>query len=287
MTFVGKVLVVVQLVLSVCFMAFAAAVYTGQNNWMAKHDALKESTDKQQVQLSNDLENIKSENADLVKQANDANSKAETLQAQVETLTQQVASTTAELKVERDANIKEQAVSVRYETEAEFRDSEAKSQRDRNDSLLDARGELVKQVQKLEDEKFNREEEIKRLIAKHNSVLLVNRAYEKVIRANGLSTDPRDYEDETAPPPSVQGLVLETRRGKRSGTEFIEISLGSDDGLLEGHELHVYRSAEDGSKYLGKISIVHVAADKAVGTVTGPRVRNGSIQRGDNVTTKL
>lgn len=285
MTFVGKVLVVVQLVLSVFFMAFAAAVYTGQNNWLAKHDALVESSAAAQKKLSDELANIKSENELLVKQVNDANGRADTLQARVEALDQQLASTTAELKVERDANIKEQAVSVRYEREAEFRENEAKSQRTRNDSLLDSREELVDQVQQLQDEKFNREEEIKKLIEKHNKVLLTNATYEKVIAANGLSTDPRDYE-KTGPPPTVEGLVLSTRRGKRNGTEFVEISLGSDDGLLEGHDLHVYRTSKDDNKYLGKINIVYVAADRAVGTVS-TRARNGSIQRGDNVKTNL
>ena len=35
MSTVGKILVVLHLVLSVMFMAFAAAVYTAQNNWRA------------------------------------------------------------------------------------------------------------------------------------------------------------------------------------------------------------------------------------------------------------
>jgi chromosome segregation ATPase len=38
MTFVGKVLVVVQVVLSLCFMAFAGAVYTVQQEWKTAHD---------------------------------------------------------------------------------------------------------------------------------------------------------------------------------------------------------------------------------------------------------
>ena len=84
-----------------------------------------------------------------------------------------------------------------------------------------------------EDQKFSTQEEIKKLIARYNSILEENSTLAKVISANGLSTDPRDYEGKNAPPPAVRGLVLETRRGKRAGTEFVEISLGSDDGLLE------------------------------------------------------
>ena len=210
--------------------------------------------------------------------------KVDTLTAQVSGLTQEVTDLKTDLKEEQDANISEQAVAARYTKEAEFRGDEASSQRKRNETLLDARGELVAMVQKLEDEKFTREKELAKLIEKHTVVLLEKKAYETIIAANGLSTDPRDYLDKKSPPPVVQGLVLTTRRGKRSGSEFIKISLGSDDGLLEGHDLYVYRDKE--GKYLGKITIIHTDPDEAVGMLV-TNARNGSIQRGDNVKTKL
>ena len=90
------------------------------------------------------------------------------------------------------------------------------------------------------------------------------------------------------PPPVVEGVVMDARKSARQGTEFVEISLGSDDGLAKGHSLFVYRGANGGDrgKYLGKIEIVYVTPDKAVGTVV-ERAKNGVIQKGDNVTSKL
>jgi cell division protein FtsB len=284
MTFVGKVLVVAQVLFSILFMAFAGAVYSVQTSWKDKHDALAKKSAQQQTQLSTEVKQLKEENDVLVKSENAAKVQVDTLTAKVNGLTQAAVDLAAALKVEQDASIRDQAVSLRFTTEADVRSDEAVSQRTRNDALLDARGELVAEVQKLEDDLFNSEKEQAKLIEKHNRVLLEKKALETIVAANGLSTDLRDYLEKKPPPPVVQGLVLNTRRGKRSGMEFIEISLGSDDGLLEGHDLHIYRDKE--AKYLGKITLIHVAPDQAVGTLV-INAKNGSIQRGDNVKTKL
>ena len=63
---------------------------------------------------------------------------------------------------------------------------------------------------------------------------------------------------------------------------MIEISIGSDDGLKEGHTVEVYR----GQRYLGRAKIVQTAPDKSVGKIL-PRSQNGPIQVGDRVATKL
>ena len=284
MTFVGKVLVVVQVVLSICFMAFAGAVFSVQTSWKDKHDDLAKKSAQQQTKLSTDIEEFKAAKDLHDKALNKKTSTVDTLTAQVSGLTQEVTDLKTDLKEEQDANIREQAVAERFTNEAAVRINEASSQRIRNEALLDARGELVAQVQQLKDEKFNSQKELAKLIEKHTVVLLENKDFKKIIATHGLSTNPRDYLDKKAPPPVVQGLVLNTRRGKRSGSEFIEISLGSDDGLLEGHDLHIYRDKE--GKYLGKITIIHIDPDRAVGTLV-TNARNGSIQRGDNVKTKL
>jgi len=66
--------------------------------------------------------------------------------------------------------------------------------------------------------------------------------------------------------------------------------LGSDDGLSKGHQLFVYRfgTIENGNrpKYLGKIELVYVDPDKAVGTVIDA-AKNGVIEKGDHVNSKL
>jgi len=77
--------------------------------------------------------------------------------------------------------------------------------------------------------------------------------------------------------PKVDGVVLAV-----GAKDLIEISLGSDDGLKEGHKMEVFR----GATYLGRIVIVRTEANRAVGRVV-PEYRKGIIRKDDRVTTRL
>ena len=84
-------------------------------------------------------------------------------------------------------------------------------------------------------------------------------------------TDPEDV-----PPSDLKGVVLAV------GTDQVEVSLGRDDGLREGHMLDIYRNGS----YLGRIQIRTVADDKSVGKII-PAFRKGYIQAGDKVAAKV
>ncbi|MFN9985355.1 MAG: hypothetical protein ACK52S_07345, partial [Pirellula sp.] len=84
-------------------------------------------------------------------------------------------------------------------------------------------------------------------------------------------TDPDDV-----PPSDLKGVVLAV------GTDQVEVSLGRDDGLREGHMLDIYRNGS----YLGRIQIRTVADDKSVGKII-PAFRKGYIQAGDKVAAKV
>ena len=60
-------------------------------------------------------------------------------------------------------------------------------------------------------------------------------------------------------PPSVKGEVVGI--GEK---DLIEISIGSDDGILVGHRLDVYRD----QAYLGKVVILKTSPDRAVAEIT-------------------
>lgn len=80
--------------------------------------------------------------------------------------------------------------------------------------------------------------------------------------------------------PKVDGIVLAV--GDAAAKDLIEISLGSDDGLKEGHKMEVFR----GATYLGRIVIIKTEANRAVGRVI-PEYRKGIIKKDDRVTTRL
>jgi len=285
MTFVGKVLVVVQVVLSVCFMTFAGAVFTVQTNWKQKADNLGEdvaSLKKNIRDTDQEFTKYKTDStADLKKQKD----RADTLQAQAAGLTGQVAALKADNERTATERNRQSELAVTASIEAGERRNEASRQRTVNKNLHTLIDKLVAQVRGLEDAVYGRDRSIKTINRRHTQLLQQVAFLQKVVRLNRLSTDPAQYADKSAPPPNVTGVVLNTLPGKRQRATLIEISIGGDDGLVKGNELDVYRSAGKGS-YLGKIRIVYVTPDKSVGEVI-EKTKNGVIQRGDNATTKL
>jgi hypothetical protein len=74
--------------------------------------------------------------------------------------------------------------------------------------------------------------------------------------------------------PTVEGQVTAVNK------DSIEFNLGSDDGIQAGIDMVVYRQG----KYLGKVKVRSVKADRANADVIG---KNGVILQGDRVATRL
>lgn len=290
MSFVGKVLVVVQVVLSVCFMGFAGAVYTAQSNWRAKSQKLQDNVanlQKSMSELESEYSNYKVESDQKIKDALSREQTAkvanDALQAQFKTNQSQLET----IRAERDSAV---AQAETTGEEAKFRQQESGRQRVVNKTLHDTVNTLRGKIKNLEDTVFTQSIREKNLIAKHNTVLDELKYLNKIVANMGI--DPKDpaIAGMQAPPPAVEGLIINTKKDKRNGTKFVEVSLGSDDGLSKGHKLFVYRfgTKENGNrpKYLGKIELVYVDPDKAVGTVIDA-AKNGVIEKGDHVNSKL
>ena len=111
---------------------------------------------------------------------------------------------------------------------------------------------------------------------------------EKFVKAHGGETDPVKAERLAAPPPPVDGLVKEVKKDRTNRPKYIVITVGEDDGLLKGHVLSVMRSGVGGKvpQYLGEVRIISIEPDSAVCEVI-ESAKNGIIEVGDNVTTKL
>lgn len=288
MSFLGKLLVGFQFVLSIVFLVFAGAVFSTQKNWKAAKEAgdaayAKLDADKKQVEA--ELAALKTRTDIELKNERDRAANAE---GKVKNLTDELDAVNKELvaaKTERDEQRELAKVSVE---EARQRREEALLQRAINNDLQKLLNEKNDKLVASEDVKFNLQVAEKALLEKHSKLLAELALLQKIIATNGLSTDPQTVAGLQTPPPAVDGEVLDTRRGGRSGSDLIEISVGSDDGLAEGHKLSVYRpqSAGKAAKYLGDIKLVYVTPDRSVGSVV-LRAKNGIIERGDYVTSKL
>ena len=86
-----------------------------------------------------------------------------------------------------------------------------------------------------------------------------------------------EFTDVANIPPVVDGVVTAV-----GANDLIEISIGSDDGIRQGHTLEVYRDAS----YLGRVVIQSTEPDRAVARVLKD-FRKGIIRKGDRVATKL
>ncbi len=67
----------------------------------------------------------------------------------------------------------------------------------------------------------------------------------------------------------------------------VVLSIGSDDGLVAGHELELYRS-DPVPEYLGRVRIETVDPDRAVAAViNGKTIQGKKIQEGDRVSSQI
>ena len=109
---------------------------------------------------------------------------------------------------------------------------------------------------------------------RHEQLVQQVAALNYAVRLNGIDINVVSL---NAPPPPLDGVVL-----KVNPKDFLEISLGSDDGLKEGHTMEVFRDA----LYLGKVIIMKVTPNRAIGRVL-PEYKRGPIKVDDRVATKL
>lgn len=282
MTTFGKILVVIHLALSVIFMAFAGAVYTAQKNWMDKAGKAASAQKKAEA----DYANLQTE-AENERKA--AKATKDQLDEQVKQLTGEktdlekentiVVADNKQLKTMLDA---EKEVARLNSEEANERIKESILQRDKNSQLYQTRNDVIAELKKLEDKVFAMELQRQQFEEKYALLLRENAVMKSFLASKQLPTDPKQMLATTQPPTDVDGVVLKAEKAEKGSNEFVEISIGSDDDLRIGHQLTVYNQ----DKYLGRIRLIRVTPDKAVGLVI-EKAKNTTIQRGDNVTTKL
>jgi uncharacterized protein YlxW (UPF0749 family) len=282
MTFLGKVLVVVHLVLSVLFMAFAGAVYTAQTNWRTSRDQLQKQLTDSRTQAQTEQQALQAQVADLQGQLAASQNDKTMWEGRAKGFEQENSRLETENKSLKTSLDGQRTVAELNSSEAEERSQEAQIQRARNMDLTKSRNELAAEVNRLRDQIFGLDLRLKDNAAKYDQLLRnygVMRAY---LASKELPTDPRVMAIETNPPPGVEGKILAARREEKGNRILVEISLGQDDGLINGHMMTVSR----GDKFLGRIRLEDVRPERSVGVVveTAP---NSVIQVEDHVTTKF
>ena len=289
MTFVGKILVVVHLVLSLCLLGFAGAVVTAHTNWRTVSEERQKQVDQLNTQLATndaEFERYKNEQSQLLK---NAQTRAEGAEASNDRLKEEVAQQQQQIDTLKTELVTQRDLAVIAGDEARLRREESLKQRLANENLHKQIDDLIGQIRSLKDQVFTDEVEKKTYQEKFTRVLDELRLMRRLAVQHNIEIDPEKVVLAADPPPPVSGVVLDKQKNERGTVEFIQISVGSDDGLRKGHQLYIYRLAKTGgerAQYLGQIRLVDVKPDEAVGTVI-EKAKNGVIQKGDYASTKL
>lgn len=281
MTLVGKLLVVVNLVFAIVFLTFSVVVFNTTTNWKVKVEAQK----KQINDLEGTLRSVKADSDkkdkdlaqlknDHAKQIDDANKRIQDLKTESDTRQREITDARSLLETAQ-ANAKNAL------TQANLRLEES-------NNLRDLLRQVQKQANQFKETQRDLQEKIQLLtrdlgIAVGNNAVLRERAtaLSAKLRANNLTDDVVQYAGARVPP-DVQGQVARVDpKNKR-----VEITLGSDEGLVVGDTLYVYRDKPT-AEYLGKVRLILVEPDQAVGTIEGQTVGGKKIKEGDHVTTQI
>ncbi len=289
MSLIGKFFVVMQILLSVTFMGFAVAVFTYQTDFKQKAETEQQAKQQAQSQLQNlqgEFDKFRTDSETAMRAAED---KAEQAEARNSALQRQLQDRSSE--GERLANDLQTQITLAEvaQNEAKARAAEARAQRTVNLELHAKLQEATKKIRENNDNIYNLEVQRDNLTQRSKALTEELAFLRKVVRTNNLETDPRLYAARTEPPPVLDGLVTSIAENTRGSVDMVEISIGSDDGLVKGHKLFVYRTGlqpGETAKYLGQIELVFVDTDTAVGMVV-EKAKNGIIKRGDHVTSKL
>jgi len=282
MTFVGKILVFVIMAFALVFMGISTVVFSTTKNWRVETQAQQKKVSELSKKLQDaqasvdaskkDLDNAKGNYELLAKQLND---KIKLLEDQNTSAQQQITQARTEV-ADAQTNAKTALL------DADARRKETNQLRDQK-SAVEKQANEYKLAQAELNDKIRELERVLETATKNNADLRDRVAkFSTLLRQNNISTDvSRVTGTETAPP-----VVGEVKRVDPSNRR-VEISIGSDDGLAVGHELYLFRQVPR-PEYIGKITIISVEPDQAVGRIAGPGTYQGKkIQEGDIVSSTI
>ncbi len=279
---VGKMLIILQLVFSILFMCFAGAVYTFQGQWRDKAlDEQKKAADFNQqltAEKQATVQKLEEINTSLVAATEERDKLRSDLQESL-TRTQTSNDLLEEVRQERDKAIAEIEVA---NAEAASRLAESTDLRAEVQAQRNRISQLIRDIRQREDENLDLSGLVASAREKEQQQLAEIGRLTDLARQNGL--DPRAAVVGPVPKEieKVEGLVTATHRSRDRSQEYVEITIGSDDKVFKDQILTVYGPG----KFKADIRVYDVYPDSAVGIVVED-TRNGSIERGDYVTTKL
>lgn len=278
---VGKMLVVMQLVFSILFMCFAGAVFTFQGQWRDKALAAQSKADdieqqrKEKAEEAEEAKKIAAEEIGLLK------TELDQVKVQLTAVQQQKNEIAGDFEEAQAARDKAIADADAANSEAKARVIEAEALNKEVRSLQVRISELTRQIQDTEDQLLQKSGLVATAVENEERLLTENARLRDLLRINDVDPDQQIAGFVAGQIEKVDGFVKGTIR-TNNGQELLQITVGSDDKIFKGMKLTVFRE----NKYLGQARVVDLSPDTAV-CLVDQQTRQGSIQSGDKVTTKL
>lgn len=282
MTLLGKILTVCIFIMSLVFMSFAVMVFATHKNWkevvmnptgtVDKPLGLKQQIEQKQAEIEEYQTQLTSlELASTRERAARAQALAG-LESRLQQLNEDLNQESQLLAA------KTGALSESLQTMASTEDTlvgltgEVGDLRDNIRVKEQQRDEYFKQVVAITDQVHQMQDIERRLTERRNALLAEVSRYKLVLDRNGLDLNIPQQ------PPELKGYVTAL---SQKNNMLVEVSIGKDDGLREGHYLEVSRDGQ----YIGRLAVVRVSADRAIGQVL-KELQQRPIQVQDLVRTK-
>lgn len=286
MTFVGKLLVVVNLTLTLCIAMFAAGVHSVQSSWRQKSEGLEQQLSEVRSNNQKQVDRYK----DLIREAEKKQKAAEAERADWKNKYDNEKKNFDAVKAGRDslANAvdSERKKNNTLESLRKGLEQRTKALEKALEELHSRQDALVVEIAKLMDERHELQREKRQIQRTYSRLVRLYVAARNLLAANKIEWDEERALTLAVKPKPAEGIVVDVLPGGRDKSTLVEISVGKDDGVTVGQSFFVYRLSEKDSRYLGKILIDFVTADKAVGIVVDDP-KKGQIQKGDYVSEKL
>ncbi|MFN0053355.1 MAG: hypothetical protein ACKV0T_14320 [Planctomycetales bacterium] len=204
MSFVGKILVVIQVVLSVVFMAFAGAVYTAHMNWRDTANKLKGDLTKAENEKTTLRGQMDTLNNTLTAKLTTAEQLASEREAKVKGLQQEVnrlQTDTGDLQIARKTAIDQAKIATE---ESQARKLESLGLRKQNHELTGKRDSEFAERVKLEDTIRTLQIELETATGKNKDLLGKVAVLQQALEAAGLSSDVTQLATKNSPPPPLR-----------------------------------------------------------------------------------
>jgi chromosome segregation ATPase len=281
MTQVGKILVLVIMAFSLIFLGISTMVFVTSKNWKdatAKKDAevkkIKSELKIEQDKLAEAKKHLEDAQAAAKAATTTLNSRIQGLEDQNKRDLAQITETRTRLETAtQSAKSALEEVDARRKETTLLREQKAAVEKQANDYQLRQAdlNDRIRELERMLETATKNNTDLRERVAKYTTLL----------QRNGLNTDIAQIKGLEAPPPVTGEVTKVDPTNKR-----LEISIGSDDGLVVGHELFLFRT-KPRAEYLGRGQIIAVDPDQAVVRVMGSTVQGRKIKEGDIVSSSI